>query len=40
MNVFVDKAFFDKMAVLQALDGSMIAPSHFGYVTWTEYAVK
>lgn len=36
VNVFADKAFFDKMVVLQALGGSVIAPSHFGYVTWAD----
>lgn len=35
VNVFADKAFFDKMVVLQALGGSVVASSHFGYVTWT-----
>lgn len=35
VNVFADKAFFGKMVVLQALNGPIIAPSHFGYVTWT-----
>jgi hypothetical protein len=35
VNVFADKAFFDKMAVLRGLNGPIIAPSHFGYVTWT-----
>ena len=36
VNVFADKAFFDKMVVLQTLSGSVLAPSHFGYVTWTD----
>lgn len=36
VNVLVNKAFFDKMAVVQALDWSMIALSHFGHVTWTD----
>jgi hypothetical protein len=33
VNVFAGKAFFDKMAVLQALNGLMIVPR---YVTWTD----